>query len=161
MDYYNYGVGGMNPVYGGQYPQYTNPYFQPQQLQNNCQCENRFMWIQGKEAAKSYPMAPDKTIFFLDDKESYAYLKKTDRDGKTVEFKTFQLVEEQEPEPIQQNVSGDVVTKEEFTRFASDINASLQNLMKSMVDIQTNMNKPYNNKRQVNNNGQSANGAAR
>lgn len=160
MSYYDYGMNMYQSPWLNM-PQQNMAQNQMYQPQNSCQCDNRFMWIQGKEAAKSYPMSPDKTIFFLDDKEPYAYLKKTDRDGKTIEFKTFQLVEEQEPEPVPQNVSGDVVTKEEFTRFASDINASLQNLMKSMVDIQTNMNKPYNNKRQVNNNGQSANGAAR
>ena len=159
MDYYNYGVNGMNPVYGGQYPQYTNPYYQPQQMQNNCQCENRFMWIQGKEAAKSYPMAPDKTIFFLDDKESYAYLKKTDKDGKTIQFKTFQLVEEQEPEPVTAQPTGNIVTKDEFDRFANDINGSIQNLMNTMLDLQNSMNRPtynksYNPKKgQVNNNG--------
>lgn len=159
MDYYNYGVGGMNPVYGGQYPQYTNPYFQPQQMQQQCQCENRFMWIQGKEAAKSYPMAPDKTIFFLDDKESYAYLKKTDKDGKTIQFKTFQLVEEQEPEPVISQPTGNVVTKDEFDRFTNDINGSIQNLMNTMLDLQNSINKPaynkpYNPKKgQVNGNG--------
>lgn len=157
MDYYNYGINGMNPVYGGQYPQYTNPYFQPQQMQQQCQCENRFMWIQGKEAAKSYPMAPDKTIFFLDDKESYAYLKKTDKDGKTIQFKTFQLVEEQEPEPMQYQQPSNVVTKDEFDRFTNDINGSIQNLMDAMLNLQNNMNRPYNKqnpqKGQVNKNG--------
>lgn len=138
---------------------FPNP--QQQQLnfqqQMNCQCENRFMWIQGKEAAKSYPMAPDKTIFFLDDKESYAYLKKTDKDGKTIQFKTFQLVEEQEPEPIQYQQPSNVVTKDEFDRFTNDINGSIQNLMDAMLNLQNNMNRPYNKqnpqKGQVNKNG--------
>ncbi len=155
MDYYNYGVNGMNPVYGGQYPQYTNPYFQPQQMQNNCQCENRFMWIQGKEAAKSYPMAPDKTIFFLDDKESYAYLKKTDKDGKTIQFKTFQLVEEQEPEPIAPQPTGNVVSKDEFDNFSRNVDTSLNELKEMILAMnKPAYNKPYNPKKgQVNGNG--------
>ena len=151
MDYYNYGIGGLNPVYGGQYPQYTNPYYQPQQLQNNCQCDNRFMWIQGKEAAKSYPMAPDKTIFFLDDKESYAYLKKTDKDGKTIQFKTFQLVEEQDPEIITTNV----VSKDEFDNFSRNVDSSLNELKEMILAMnKPTYNKPYNQKKgQVNVNG--------
>ena len=151
MDYYNYGIGGLNPVYGGQYPQYTNPYYQPQQLQNNCQCDNRFMWIQGKEAAKSYPMAPDKTIFFLDDKESYAYLKKTDKDGKTIQFKTFQLVEEQDPEIITTNV----VSKDEFDKFSRNVDSSLNELKEMILAMnKPTYNKPYNQKKgQVNVNG--------
>lgn len=154
MDYYNYGINGMNPVYGGQYPNYTNPYYQPQQLQNNCQCENRFMWIQGKEAAKSYPMAPDKTIFFLDDKESYAYLKKTDKDGKTIQFKTFQLVEEQEPEPVTAQPTSNVVSKDEFDNFSRNVDTSLNELKEMILAMNKPYNKPYNSKKgQVNNNG--------
>lgn len=155
MDYYNYGIGGLNPVYGGQYPQYTNPYFQPQQLQNNCQCDNRFMWIQGKEAAKAYPVAPDKTIFFLDDKESYAYLKKTDKDGKTTQFKTFQLVEEQEPEPVISQPTGNVVSKDEFDNFSRNVDTSLNELKEMILAMnKPSYNKPYNPKKgQVNNNG--------
>ena len=134
---------------------FPNP--QQQQLnfqqQMNCQCENRFMWIQGKEAAKSYPMAPDKTIFFLDDKESYAYLKKTDKDGKTIQFKTFQLVEEQEPEPVQYQQPTNVVTKDEFNMLAQNVDHSLNELKEMILS----MNRPYNKqnqqKGQVNKNG--------
>lgn len=155
MDYYNYGIGGMNPVYGGQYPQYSNPYFQPQQMQQQCQCDNRFMWIQGKEAAKAYPVAPDKTIFFLDDKESYAYLKKTDKDGKTIQFKTFQLVEEQEPEPVISQPMGNVVSKDEFDNFSRNVDSSLNELKEMILSMnqQKNYSKPYNQKGQVNKNG--------
>lgn len=128
MDYNNY---GNYPFYPG----YVQPtYQQPQVNQNNCQCDNRFMWIQGKEAAKAYPVAPDKTIFFLDDNDSYAYLKKTDRDGRTSEFKVFKLTEEIE-EPIV-NANSPYVTKEELY---SQIN--------ELKDLIRQNNKPYNNQR--------------
>ena len=158
MAYYDYtGQSAYNPWFGINPPPHMQPQYQYPMQQQQCQCENRFMWIQGKEAAKSYPMAPDKTIFFLDDKESYAYLKKTDKDGKTVQFKTFQLVEEQEPEPMQYQQPSNVVTKDEFDRFTNDINGSIQNLMDAMLNLQNNMNRPYNKqnpqKGQVNKNG--------
>lgn len=136
---------------------FPNP--QQQQLnfqqQMNCQCENRFMWIQGKEAAKSYPMAPDKTIFFLDDKEAYAYLKKTDKDGKTIQFKTFQLVEEQEPEPVISQPTGNVVSKDEFDNFSRNVDTSLNELKEMILAMnKPAYNKPYNPKKgQVNSNG--------
>lgn len=121
-----------NIVAGAQQPQMN---FQAQQ---NCQCDNRFMWIQGKEAAKAYPVAPDKTIFFLDDKESYAYLKKTDREGKTVEFKTFQLVEEKEPEPMPNYIPADsqFVSKDDF-------NKSINELKEMILAVNKPYNKPY------------------
>lgn len=149
MDYYNYGIGNTNGAYGGQFPQYTNPYFQPQQ-QNTCQCDNRFMWIQGKEAAKSYPMAPDKTIFFLDDRDSYAYLKKTDRDGKTVQFKTFKLVEEPEEVKPVSVPDSNYISKEEF--YAQ--NESLVQMINELKGMIRQNNKPYNSQKgQVNRNG--------
>ena len=143
MDYYNYGIGGLNPVYGGQYPQYSNQYYQPQPQMNNCQCDNRFMWIQGKEAAKAYPVAPDKTIFFLDDKESYAYLKKTDKDGKTSEFKVFQLIEEKEPEPQPVPSNDSYISKDEFNVFSKNIDTSLNELKEMILSTQRHNNKPY------------------
>ena len=155
MDYYNYGLPQFPSTMIA--PQYTqqqvNPYAY-QQMQNNCHCDNRFMWIQGKEAAKAYPVAPNKTIFFLDDKESYAYLKKTDMEGKTIQFKTFQLVEEQEPEPVISQPTGNVVSKDEFDNFSRNVDTSLNELKEMILAMnKPSYNKPYNNKRQVNGNG--------
>ena len=157
MDYYNYGLPQFpNTMIAPQYAQQqVNPYAY-QQMQNNCQCDNRFMWIQGKEAAKAYPVAPNKTIFFLDDKESYAYLKKTDMEGKTTEFKVFQLIEEKTPEevPVMPQQPSNVVTKDEFDKFSGDIQNTLSALMERIDSMnQKPYNKPYNNKRQVNGNG--------
>ncbi len=156
MAYYGYDNGMAN---FGMYPTMPTPnvnwnYQQPIP-QQQCQCDNRFMWIQGKEAAKSYPMAPDKTIFFLDDKESYAYLKKTDKDGKTIQFKTFQLVEEQEPEPVMPQPTGNVVSKDEFDSFSRNVDTSLNELKEMILAMnKPSYNKPYNPKKgQVNNNG--------
>ena len=152
MDYYNYGLPQYGQVWNNQ--PYQQPYqIQLPQYQQNCQCENRFMWIQGKEAAKSYPMAPDKTIFFLDDKESYAYLKKTDKDGKTIQFKTFQLVEEQEPTPVISQPTGNVVSKDEFDNFSRNVDTSLNELKEMILSMNKPYNKPYNQKGQVNKNG--------
>lgn len=156
MDYYNYGL----PQYGGQVWN-NQPYQQPYQIQlpqyqQNCQCDNRFMWIQGKEAAKAYPVAPNKTIFFLDDKEAYAYLKKTDMEGKTTEFKVFQLIEEREPEEVKAIPQpSNVVSKDEFDNFSRNVDTSLNELKEMILAMnKPSYNKPYNPKKgQVNNNG--------
>lgn len=153
MAYYDYsGQNAYNPWFGINPPPQMQPQYQ-YPMQQQCQCENRFMWIQGKEAAKAYPVAPDKTIFFLDDKESYAYLKKTDKDGKTIQFKTFQLVEEQEPEPVISQPTGNVVSKDEFDNFSRNVDSSLNELKEMILAMNKPYNKPYNQKGQVNKNG--------
>ena len=142
MDYYNYAANFPNNWPIPTYPQANPNVFQMQQPQN-CQCDNRFMWIQGKEAAKAYPVAPDKTIFFLDDKESYAYLKKTDKDGKTSEFKVFQLIEEKEPEPQPVPSNNSYISKDEFNVFSKNIDTSLNELKEMILSAQRHNNKPY------------------
>lgn len=142
MDYYNYTASFPNNWPMPTYPQANPNVFQMQQPQN-CQCDNRFMWIQGKEAAKAYPVAPDKTIFFLDDKESYAYLKKTDKDGKTSEFKVFQLIEEKEPEPQPVPSNDSYISKDEFNVFSKNIDTSLNELKEMILSTQRHNNKPY------------------
>lgn len=149
--YYDSGMNYTNPFYNNVPPQ---AFIQPQMQQpvQNCQCDNRFMWIQGKEAAKAYPVAPDKTIFFLDDKESYAYLKKTDREGKTVEFKTFQLIEEKDT-PVQAAPEESYISKDEFDTFSKNVDQSLNELKEMILSTQR-YNKPqYNKGKQVNSNG--------
>lgn len=157
MSYYDYNYGYQYPNMVA--PQYAPPQqnlYQQQMMQQNCQCDNRFMWIQGKEAAKAYPVAPDKTVFFLDDKESYAYLKKTDREGKTTEFKVFQLIEEKEGTQEETKLTNNFITKDEFDTFSSAVDTALDNLMAKIDSIS---NKPYNkqqynnNRKQVRNNG--------
>ena len=141
MDYYNYG-NQLNP----QFPQMQLQQSQPQQ----CPC-NMLIYSQGKEAAKAYPMAPERTGFFLDDQEPYLYRKTTDKYGRTVEFKSFRLEEEPEEEVV--SPVSNFVTRDDFNSFASSINDTLSEL-KSLMS----QNKPkhYNNNNQgkkVNNNG--------
>ena len=121
--------------------------------QQNCQCDNRFCWIPSKEAAKVYPQAPGKTIFFLDDREPYAYLRKTDNDGRTSEFKIFKLIEEVEEKPVVQTqpTNTDMVSKEEFSTFTKNVDISLNELKEMILDMRK---KPYNDQRkQGRNNG--------
>ena len=139
MDYYNYG-------------NQLNPQFQQMQLQQSqpqqCPC-NMLIYSQGKEAAKAYPMAPERTGFFLDDQEPYLYRKTTDKYGRTVEFKSFRLEEEPEEEIVAP--TSNFVTRDDFNSFASSINDTLSEL-KSLMS----QNKPkhYNN----NNQGKKVNG---
>lgn len=134
MDYYNYGMQNYPNGFVPQYP-YQMPAAQFSQMQQTN--DNRFIWVQGKESAKAYPTAPDKTVLFLDDSEPYVYQKKTDREGKTIEFKVYKLVEEPQEDAINEIPSAAesaFVTKEDFNNAIGDL--------KSMI---ASMNKPSYN----------------
>lgn len=148
MSYYDY-TGPqpvVNPWFGNMpQPQMQQQAMQPQYAMNNCQCDNRFTYIQDKESARSYPLAPDKTMLFINDNESYAYIKKMDKDGKTSVFKTWKLVEEPESNPA----NNDIVTKEEFNNFQNSMQNTLDGILSKLDKLS---NKQYNNnnqKRQV------------
>lgn len=124
--------------------------------------DTKFTWIYGgSKSAKAYPQAPNITGYYRDNEEPYLYEKTTDNYGKVINFKIYRLTEEQDPETeqtIPQPIAN-VVTKDEFDKFTNDINGSIQNLMKSILDLQNSIDKPYNKsynqkKGQVNNNAQ-------
>ena len=135
MDYYNYGIQAYPNGYIPQYPYQPAP---AQFTQTQPGSDNRFIWVQGKESAKAYPTAPDKTVLFLDDSEPYVYQKKTDREGKTIEFKVYKLVEEP-----QEAITNEIpVAKESAFVTKEDFNSAIGDL-KAMI---SSMNKPsYNN----------------
>ena len=110
------------PQPGFRYPQRTD--------------DNHFVWIQGREGAMAYPISPNSTLIFLDDQQPYVYKKKTDSEGKTIEFKVFKLVEEfpnnQTVETISNNPQ--YATKEEIQTLSEEI--------KKLTEI-VNSRKPY------------------
>ena len=136
MSYYDY---GFNPYPNmGLIPNQMMP--TSQQIPNQPRSDNYFVWVQGKEGAKAYPVAPEKTVLFLDDQHPYVYRKVTDKLGKTQEFKVFKLVEE----PDEENVSVDTasyVTKEEFDKLTQELGE-----LKAMVS--SNKQKNYNGNKQ-------------
>ena len=137
MDYYNYGVPNMSPYLAqGQIQnlqnQVSNLQSQTPQMQ-----DNRFVYIQGKEAAKAYPVSPNTTVLFLDDQNPYAYRKTTDRDGRTIEFKVFRLEEEIEPE-----ATSNYATKDDLNSLAGSIEE-----LKSLLLSQKYSQKPYQGKK--------------
>ena len=126
MSYYDYGCVTPYPTMG-MFPNQMMP--TSQQPPNQPQSDNHFVWVQGKEGAKAYPVAPEKTVIFLDDQNPYIYRKVTDKLGKTAEFKVFKLVEEPDEAPAAPDVSS-FVTKEEFDRLSGELGELREMLIK-------------------------------
>lgn len=147
MDYYNYGAnlqpnplygsGNVNPLYGMQ-PALNNM----SQNQQACPYGNRFTWTKGPEAAKSNPMAPDTLAFFVEEDESFVYIRKTDREGRTASFDTYKRINSEKPTSTvaPQTQENNYISKDEFDHFSTNVNNALEQLMAKIDDLN---NRPY------------------
>ena len=88
--------------------------------QTNNQQNNRIIceYVQGEEAAKSYPVAPGQFAVLLDIEKPVIYTKTTDQFGRPQPIKILDYVERnQQPAPQ----TGNFVTKEDFDAFKNEI----------------------------------------
>lgn len=81
------------------YPPYYNNGAMPDMLtqmrQNAVQQQpsNGIVWVQGENAAKSYPVAPNTTVMLLDSEASVFYLKTSDASGMPLPLRVFDYKE--------------------------------------------------------------------
>ena len=94
-----------NPNYNGVY---NGPYVIPTTVPAQ-QTQNTFAWIQGEDAARSYPVVPGNTVVLIDSDKPIMYMKTADLSGR--------------PQPMQIRY---LVSKEEFDKI-SNIDTNNQN----------------------------------
>lgn len=84
------------------YPPYYNNGAMPDmltQMRQNAQPavqqqpSNGIVWVQGENAAKSYPVAPNTTVMLLDSESSVFYLKTSDASGMPLPLRVFDYKE--------------------------------------------------------------------
>lgn len=84
------------------YPPYYNNGAMPDmltQMRQNSQPavqqqpSNGIVWVQGENAAKSYPVAPNTTVMLLDSESSTFYLKTSDASGMPLPLRVFDYKE--------------------------------------------------------------------
>ena len=100
---------GYQPGYMGAMPDYLSyyrnqPQMQPQpQMQSTAQPAqsagegNGLIWVQGEAGAKSYPVAPGKTVMLMDSENSVFYLKTVDASGMPLPLRIFDYNERTGP----------------------------------------------------------------
>ena len=121
--------------------------------------DTKFIWIYGgTKSAKAYPQAPNMTSYYRDNEEPYLFEKTTDNYGKVIAFKKYRLTEEPDEDTVVAGIpTGNFVTSDDFNKFQADMNASIQNITKSLLDLNNKLdekpryNKNYQNKGRVNN----------
>lgn len=113
------------------YNNYVPQFYPPQQqtglnyvnyTQQNNQQNNRIIceYVQGEEAAKSYPVAPGQFAVLLDIEKPVIYTKTTDQFGRPQPIKILDYVERvQTPAPA--STQTNFVSKDDFDAFKNEI----------------------------------------
>lgn len=100
----------------------TNPYSQTQiptyQSAPQPQNDNSIIWVQGEAGAKSFAVAPGKSVMLMDSEQSRFYIKTADTSGMPMPLRIFEYSEvtttPQTNAPIQTEQTDIYVTREEF-----------------------------------------------
>lgn len=136
---------GYQPGYmGGAMPDYLAYYRQQQQTQPQMQSpaqpqtaptdNNGLIWVQGEAGAKSYPVAPGKTVMLMDSESNVFYLKTVDASGMPLPLRAFDY-NERTGATVQNQSAGDAqgfdpnnfITRKEFDDKIAEITAMKQN----------------------------------
>lgn len=112
-------IPSQNPYTPQQATQPPQPNQIPMQAQNaNTTPNNGLIWVQGEQAAKSYPVAPNSTIMLMDSERDSFYLKSVDASGMPLPLRTFDYTERtqsgQIPSLMEQSNKQDFVTRQEY-----------------------------------------------
>lgn len=61
---------------------------------------NTFVWVQGEQAAKSYPVAPGNQVLLFDSEDSVFYIKKTDQTGRPLPLEIYDFKKRESVETL-------------------------------------------------------------
>ena len=121
-------------AYYNGFPATYQPYYQPQQTQQN----NGIIWVSGEAGAKAYMVAPNNTVQLWDSESQTIYLKSADASGmpsiRVLDYTIRDSASNGANNPIaaQKVDLSDYVTKDEIKAVTEQITA-----LKSKVDAYT------------------------
>ena len=119
---------GFPMTYQQMYPQYIPSSFQPQMMQQQPQMTQQvndtgILWVQGEAGAKSWAVAPGKSVMLMDSENSVFYIKTTDNSGIPLPLRIFDYTErtQQDTAPAEavQVTNSQYVTKDELKEILS------------------------------------------
>ena len=109
--------------YQQMYPQYNyipqQPIIQTQPVTN----DNGIIWVQGEAGAKSWAVAPGKSVMLMDSENSVFYIKTTDNSGIPLPLRIFDYTERTQQNTVSaeavQTTNSQYVTKDELKEILS------------------------------------------
>lgn len=117
------------PQYQAAVPQIQQNALQQAQPQNN-----GIIWVQGEQAAKGYPVAPNQSVLLMDSEQSAFYIKSADNAGMPQPLRIFDYSERNtNPVPVQQATQQpeqNFVTHTEFEEKLDEIKSMIKTASK-------------------------------
>lgn len=121
---------GFPMTYQQMYPQYVNSSFQPQMTQQQPQMmqqpqvnDTGILWVQGEAGAKSWAVAPGKSVMLMDSESNTFYIKSSDNSGMPMPLRIFDYTERTVQSQVQPKVAqhteldtSQFVTREELDK---------------------------------------------
>lgn len=102
---------GFPMTYQQMYPQYPTSSFQPQMTMQQPQMtmqqpvsDNGILWVQGEAGAKSWAVAPGKSVMLMDSESNTFYIKSSDQSGMPMPLRIFDYTERNSQQPTQPQV---------------------------------------------------------
>ena len=122
---------GFPMSYQQMYPQYIPSSFQPQMMQQQPQMTQQvndtgILWVQGEAGAKSWAVAPGKSVMLMDSESNTFYIKSSDNSGMPMPLRIFDYTERtQLTQPVnviqhEQIDTSQFITKEELEKRLSE-----------------------------------------
>lgn len=121
-------------AYNNYFPQFYPP-VQPQYIPQPT-ANNGITWVQGENAAKSYPVGAGQSILLMDSENAVMYIKSTDQSGVPLPLRIFDYKErtakgsekERNLEP-----KADFISRNEFESFRNEIRSELKQARNNTV----------------------------
>ena len=116
---------GYQPAILPQYQQ-TIPQIQqnaPQQAQPQ---NNGIIWVQGEQAAKGYPVAPNQSVLLMDSEQSAFYIKSADNAGMPQPLRIFDYSERKSEQIPAQHPEQNFVTHTEFEEKLEELKSMIK-----------------------------------
>lgn len=110
-------------AYNNYYPQFypnANPIVPPIPQPTS---QNGITWVQGENAAKSYPVGAGQSVLLMDSENAVMYIKSTDQSGVPLPLRIFDYTERTE-EAAQNRVPD--ITREEFEELRAQVRKLLE-----------------------------------
>ncbi len=120
----NYGF--QQPAYGP-VPDILNAFKSPYQPQT----QNGILWVQGEQAAKSFPVAPGNTVVLWDSENPFIHVKSVDGAG-VPSMRTFEIKERTEAKP--EMPTFEFVGKEDFKALQERVEALAEKIEKGATE---------------------------
>jgi len=118
---------GFPMTYQQMYPQYN---YVPQQqpiVQTPQQNDNGILWVQGEAGAKSWAVAPGKSVMLMDSESNTFYIKSSDNSGMPMPLRVFDYTERTQQQTVPQVIQHQEVDTSQFVTW-DEFNKRLEEL---------------------------------